>query len=166
MADQEQATNTGESGDQTTEQTGDETQGLGEGGIKALNAERDARKAAEKNLAEVQQDQQAALDAAVSKEQENTQAAEARASEAESRLLRYEVAASKGVPVSLVETLQGATAEDLSAQVDALLEWRSEKPADQPNTPRPVMAQGASGATPQLSNAARFAAFAEEQLNG
>ena len=52
-------------------------------------------------------------------------AAEARASEVESRALRAEVAAAKGIPAAL---LVGKTQEELEASADALLTFRGEKP--------------------------------------
>lgn len=52
---------------------------------------------------------------------ERIAAAEKRASDAESKALRYEVAAAKGVPAKLLKFLSGATEEDLNASADELL---------------------------------------------
>jgi hypothetical protein len=52
-------------------------------------------------------------------------AAEAKIAEIETRALRAEVAADKGIPAAL---LSGATKEDLEASADALLAFRGEKP--------------------------------------
>lgn len=72
---------------------------LGEGGRKALEAERAARREAEKRL----------------------RAAEERLAALEAERLRAEVAAAKGVPVDL---LHGSTKEELEAYADRLLTFR------------------------------------------
>lgn len=60
------------------------------------------------------------------------EAAEKRAAELEAKALRAEVAASKGVPVSL---LTGSTQEELEAAADALIAFRGEqKPAGPSST--------------------------------
>lgn len=61
------------------------------------------------------------------KAQARADAAEKRAAELEAKALRAEVAAAKGVPVSL---LTGSTQEELEAAADALIAFRGEqKPA-------------------------------------
>lgn len=56
---------------------------------------------------------------------DKAEAAEKRASELEQAKVRAEVAASKGIPASL---LSGTTEEELTASADALLAFRGEKP--------------------------------------
>lgn len=84
-----------------------EDEKLGEGGLKALQAERAARAAAEKRA----NDAQAALDA------ERNAAAVARqeADAAKVEALKYQVAVEQGVPVSLAGRLVGTTREELEA---------------------------------------------------
>lgn len=52
---------------------------------------------------------------------EARQAAEERATSAETRLLRYEVAASKQLPSDLVQFLTGSSQDDIEKQADALI---------------------------------------------
>lgn len=52
---------------------------------------------------------------------ERAEAAERRASEAESKVLRADVAADKGVPAKLAKFLTGSTKEDLEKSADELL---------------------------------------------
>lgn len=56
--------------------------------------------------------------------------AEERASTAEGRLVRFQVATEKKLPAELVERLQGSTPEELAADADKLLELV--KPGEQP----------------------------------
>lgn len=58
---------------------------------------------------------------------ERAEAAEKRAGQAESRLLRLEVAARKGLPAQLAARLQGDTEEELEEDADSLLELVAEK---------------------------------------
>lgn len=62
---------------------------------------------------------------------DRAEAAERRADEIESRALRLEVAAEKGLSPAQAKRLVGATREDLEADADELLE--TFKPADQPS---------------------------------
>ena len=105
--------------------TGDQ---LGEGGLKALQAERDARKAAEKALAEREARLKELEDADKSEEQKRQERLEAlEKSEAEkaatlaakdAMLLRYEIAAAKGIDLKAAARLQGATREEIEADAD------------------------------------------------
>ena len=52
---------------------------------------------------------------------ERSLAAERKASEAEARATRYEVALSKGVPTKLMKFLTGSTQEEIEASADELL---------------------------------------------
>lgn len=81
--------------------------------------------------------------------------AEQRATEIEARLLRYEVAAEKGIPLTAAARLQGATKEELEADADNLLSLIGER--DKPRTPKPDPTQG-RGNNPSLSTAQQFAA--------
>ncbi|MEU0940306.1 hypothetical protein [Embleya sp. NPDC005971] len=53
---------------------------------------------------------------------ERAATAERSASDAQARLLRYEVAAKKNLPASLAARLQGSTPEEIAADADALVQ--------------------------------------------
>lgn len=115
-----------------TGQHDDPTAGLGEAGQKALAAERRAKTAAEKQakaaqkqldelsakLQQYEDSQKSDLD----KLTERASTAEKQAADAQTRLLRYEVAASKKLPSEWAARLQGSTQEELEADADSLLE--------------------------------------------
>lgn len=133
---------------------------LGEGGKKALNAERDARKAAEKSAAELKarldEIEQANL-SDLEKAQNAAKAAEERLAEIEATALRQKVAIAKGVPEKWVDRLRGATEEELAADADLILSDFQQSST----TPKPDLSQGSQG-TPQPATAAdKFAAAFE-----
>jgi len=115
---------------------------LGENGVKALQAERDARKAAEKATAELTAKLKQFEDANLSElERAKNAAAE---STAELHRLRIEnaratVALTKGVPADLAEFLTGTTEEEMAAKADILLAR-----LNTPGTPKPDPSQGAT----------------------
>jgi membrane protein involved in colicin uptake len=117
---------------------------LGENGLAALKAEREARAAAEKRLKEFEDRDKTEAE----KTAERLAAAEKRASELEAKALRAEVAAAKGVPLSL---LSGSTKAELEAHADALITFRGEKQA----TGLVVPKEG-STSTPKPSNEREF----------
>lgn len=84
---------------------------------------------------------------------------EARALEAERRLLRADVAMSKGLPPEVVGALVGNTAEELSAHADALLAWRGSVVPATPPAPRPDQSQGAQPVSPQGAADADYEAY-------
>ena len=126
-----------------------ESQELGDGGKKAIQAEREARKAAEKANAEL---------AARLKEFEDSKLSElerakkeAEESAAELAKLRHEntrskVALDKGIPADLVEFLTGDTEGDIAAKADLLLAR-----LNTPGTPKPDPSQGAKGGATALN---------------
>lgn len=79
--------------------------------------------------------------------------ANATASEATSKLTRYEVAAEKGIPAEAIDLLSGATKEDLETAADKLLSLIADQ--SKPKTPRPDELQGkpTSGNAGQLTQA-------------
>ena len=109
----------------------------------ALAKEREARRRfeaeAKKNagaaqkLAEAEDADKSEIQRAV----DRSAAAEARAKLAESRLLRYEVAAAKGISHAMAARLQGETREELEADAEELLK---ELPA--PTAPKPSETPG------------------------
>jgi hypothetical protein len=136
---------------------------LGDGGKKALETERAARKAAEARAAtaesrvteletqigSLEATHQQALEAA-------TQAAsdaESRATSAESDTLRYKVALETGVPARHIGRLQGDTEEAL--REDAASFVADIVPGK--TTPKPDLSQGPQGDAPKQSTADQFA---------
>lgn len=104
------------------------TEELGEGGQKALKAERDARKAAEKLAADREARIRELEDATKSDEdkrnerftalEKSDREKDAAIAERDAKLLRYEVAAAKGLDLKAALRLQGATKEEIEADAD------------------------------------------------
>jgi hypothetical protein len=137
---------------------------LGDAGKKALEAERAARKAAEKRAeaaeskaAELETQlgaletthQQALAEVTTSAEDARTEAERAAAD-----VLRYRVALETGVPAKHIGRLQGATEEELRA--DAASFVADIVPGK--TTPKPDLSQGPQGADATQSTADQFAA--------
>jgi hypothetical protein len=121
---------------------------LGDAGKKALAAERDARKAAEKELAKYRKAEQDKADADKS-ESEKRAAAEQRAEAAEQRAMRLEVAAEKGLTPAQAKRLVGTTRDEIEADADEIIRDFPTAPA-KPTAPKPDPSQGSKGAgTPQ-----------------
>lgn len=121
------------------------TESLGESGIKALQAERDARKAAEKELAALKAASEAREKELTQQLSEATTAKKA----AEAAQLRASILISKQVPERLAGYVTGATKEELEACADKVLTdfappQNKEPAADTtaPLGPRPDMTQG------------------------
>lgn len=116
--------------------------GLGEGGKKALAAERKARKELEARLKDLEPLAAKAREAEDADKSEVQRAREAHATEsaarkaAEAKLLRFEVGADKGVPGNLLRFLHGDTREELEEAADALLTEMGGKDAGPPK-PKP-----------------------------
>lgn len=121
--------------------TGDEQQennDLGDAGKRALDAEREARKAAEQRvkalesqLTPLQDKVQQIEDAGKSeleKEREKRAELEKQLADATSAQLRYEVATSKGVPAEAIKFLTGASRDELETTADELLKIINRKP--------------------------------------
>jgi hypothetical protein len=124
--------------------------GLGEAGKKALAAERKARADAEKELAKYRKAEQDKADADKSELQKAAdarEAAEKRATEAELRVLRLEVAAEKGLTATQAKRLVGATRDELIADADDLIASfpAPAKGEEKPKGPKPDPSQGSRG---------------------
>jgi broad specificity phosphatase PhoE len=120
-----------------------ESQELGDGGKKALQAERDARKQAEKTNAELAARLKEFEDSKLSDlERAQKEAAENAAELARLRTenVRSKVAIDKGVTADLIEFLTGDTEGDIAAKADLLLAR-----LNTPGTPKPDPSQGAKG---------------------
>jgi hypothetical protein len=126
-----------------------DTQELGDGGKKALQAERDARKSAEKANAELAARLKEFEDSKLSDlERAQKEAAEnaAELARLRSENVRNKVAIDKGVPADLVEFLTGDTEGDIAAKADLLLAR-----LNTPGTPKPDPSQGARGEAAALN---------------
>jgi len=120
-----------------------ESQELGDGGKKALQAERDARKTAERTAAELTAKLKQFEDANLSELERTKKAAEESAAELaklRTENVRNKVALDKGIPADLVEFLTGDTEGDIAAKADLLLAR-----LNTPGTPKPDPSQGAKG---------------------
>lgn len=132
---------------------------LGDAGKKAIQAEREARKVADKRADDLAAELKTIRDAQLSDEDRAKQAAADTAAElAELRLdaNRKTVALDKGVPANLLEFLTGDTKEAMEAQADTLLTV-----LNAPKTPKADPSQGPAGSTPKQSVAQQFAAWTE-----
>lgn len=133
---------------------------LGEAGQKAIKAEREARRTAEKSAAELAARLKEIEDAQLSDLERAKQEAETNASElAKLREdnIRQRVALEKGVPTDLIEFLGSGSEEQILARAEVLVAR-----LNTPTSPKPDLSQGATGSTPKLSTAEQFA----QQLAG
>lgn len=154
-----------ESGEQATEAAEQqaETPELGDAGKKALQAEREARKAAEKRSAELDARLKAIEDANLSEVERAKKAADETAAELAAlkrENVRKSVALSKGVPAELIEFLTGDTEDEVAAKADLLLSR-----LNAPTTPKPDLSQGASGQAKKASTGEQFADFFSQNLS-
>ena len=125
------------------EQQAEET--LGDPGKKALAAERDARKAAERRFAEAEARLKEIEDANLSELQKAQRDAEEYRSKLASLQVenaRSRIALEKGVPSDLIEFIVGEDEEQMAAKADLLMSRLNSTPS----TPKPDFTQGASGA--------------------
>lgn len=101
---------------------------LGEGGVKALQSERDARSRAEKDLSAANARIKELEDATKSTDdrerervanlEKSDREKDGTISGLESKLLRYEIAAAKGLDLKAALRLQGSTREEIEADAD------------------------------------------------
>ncbi|MCI1635200.1 hypothetical protein [Bifidobacterium sp.] len=139
------------------EQQGVESEKLGENGLRALKAEREANKAAKAKLAEYEAQIQAFKDkdkTESEKEAERLQALEKSNSENARKALQYEVAAEKGIPLKLAARLHGADKDAMLADADELLPLIQQT---KPNIPKPDKSQGRGGKPKPASLSAAIA---------
>lgn len=131
---------------------------LGEGGKKALQAERDARKRAEdeaKALRARLDDIEAANMSELEKAQKAARDAQAELSAMQLESLRNRVALEKGLPANLVDRLRGESEADIAADADALLAL-----VNAPRSPMPDPTQGSKGAAAPATPEQAFVDFA------
>ena len=129
---------------------------LGDAGKKALAAERAAKRAAEKQVAELAAKVKEFEDASKSEAEKaaaRAEAAEKALAEMTAKALRLQVVTEVGVPADLAEFLTGSDEESLRAQAEKLMAATAASKA--PRAPQPDPSQGAkpNGAASQLTRA-------------
>lgn len=138
---------------------------LGDAGKKALVAERDARKAAEKAAADLK----AQLDAInaeqmsdLEKAQAAAETAAADAAEARREAMRFKYAAKHGISDEDAELfLTGETEDVVKAQAERLAVTASSKSG----TPKPDLTQGGNGQPAPATPGEAFAEFIESKIS-
>lgn len=110
-------------------------QQLGEGGVKALQAERARAAKAEADFKALQQQIEDSKKTAEQKAADEIAKARSEASQNAARALRYEVAAAKGLDLALAARLTGSTKEELEADADALMTLIPKAPEAAPAVP-------------------------------
>lgn len=136
---------------------GDSGEVLGDAGKKALVAEREARKEAERQAAAYKKQLDDAAKANMSdleRAQAEAKSASERAAAAERDVLRYRIAAKHGITDADADLfLTGSDEETMTAQAARYAELNQT-----PTTPRPDPSQGAKGTQQSTSPAQAFAA--------
>ena len=162
MSDTTKSTDSTKSDEPTTDDTakqGDPAdKPLGEGGEKALKAEREARAAAEKSAAALQK-QLDEINAAnlsdLERAQKEAEQYKAAAEQATAEALRFRVAAQHSISDEDADLfLTGTDDETLQRQAARLVERT-------PTSPRPDLSQGSKGDNTSSSTAEQFAAAVE-----
>ncbi|MFB8368578.1 hypothetical protein ACFC25_04350 [Pseudarthrobacter sp. NPDC055928] len=149
--------------DASEDAEGTDTPDLGDAGQKAIKAERDARKAAERTAADLAAKLKNIEDASLSDlERAQSAAAEAAQELAALRIenVRNRVALTKGVPADLIEFLTGSTEEEVAAKADILIARLNTS-----GTPKPDPSQGAKGSTTKKSTGDMFEDFFNQNLS-
>lgn len=145
------------------EEQSDSAEQLGENGLKALHAEREARKALEKQLGDAQAAIKLHEEANLSELEKAKKAATDVQAELESlrrESLVNKVALEKSLPVELTQFLTGADEAALTEQADLLLSRLGKT-----QSPRPDPSQGGQASKSSKTNAQVFADFFEKSLN-
>ena len=165
MAD-EQAAPVAESTESTEAVQSDSVEVLGEGGKKALEAERKRASEAERSAKELQAQIDAINDAKLTETQRlEKQLSELQANYQASQIesARNRVIATEGVPSTLADFVVGDSEQALQASARALLAAIAE--ASKPGTPAPDPSQGAAtGGAVGGSTASQFESFFNSKL--
>lgn len=146
-----------------TEAPATETIELGDAGKKAIAAEREARKAAEKLAADASAELKRLQDTLQAAGTE-TQAAKDEAAKAAVEALRYRIAITNGIPADAIDTLlTGSDEETLTRQAQSILAIAG---ASSSNTLPPDPTQGAKGnPLSAATTGEKFAQTVEQLLN-
>lgn len=120
---------------------GDEA--LGAPGLKALQAERDAREAAEKKAQDLEKQIEDSKKSTEQKAADDLLAAQKQASDSAATVLKYKAAEACGLPLAAAERLSGTTLDELKADAENLksLLGNGKAPA-----PKPDPSAGGGGA--------------------
>lgn len=156
------------------------TEPLGDAGKKALDAERAARKNAEKALADMQDQLKVLQDkdkGDAERMADKAAAAEKRAADAEAKVARLEVAIDKGLTATQAKRLVGSTRDELEADAADLMasfrpagaktdgEPADEKPDSKPSPsgrPTPALQGGGDPTKPAEPTRSEIAAVVEK----
>jgi hypothetical protein len=144
--------------EEESENAGKDDEQLGESGLKALKAEREANKTAKAKIAEYEAKLKAIEDQDKTdsqKEAERVKALEQSNAENARKALQYEVAAEKGLPLSLATRLRGSDKDGMLKDAEELLPLiqNDHKPAG----PKPDKSQGKGGSPKPASLEAAIA---------
>lgn len=124
----------------TTNETAQEPQGSPETDWKAEARKWEARAKADHEAANQWREFETSQKSDVEKMSEELARFKAEASEASTKLLKFEVASQKGIPAEALELLNGSTREELERAADKLLSLIADQ--SKPNTPKPDLNQG------------------------
>lgn len=163
MAD-EQATGVVDSADAYVEQS--DSAELGDGGKKALDAERKRASEAEKQAKTLQAQIDALNDAKLTETERLQKQLDDLSSEyakAQIESARNRVATEEQIPAGLVGYLVGDSEDSIRESAKSLKSAIAE--ASKPGTPAPDPSQGASGVTAGGSTASQFASYVASKLN-
>lgn len=130
---------------------------LTEGGVKALRAERDARKAADARVKDLEAQISAmtvSLDEAKTAATTAAEQAAKQVGDLQTQLARLQVIHDKAVPDALAEFVQGTNAEELAASADKLLAAIPKpQPASAGSAPLAMRPDPSQGGTPEPATA-------------
>lgn len=150
------------------QETDAKSEGLGDGGKRALDAERKARRTAEKELKELRARVQEIEDgekSEVEKLQAQVASLTKQADAAQAKADRFEVAAAKGLSLAQARRLVGATKDELEDDADAMraelgLDKEEEKDEEKPKgegRPKENLRAGASNEEDEEPDAGKIA---------
>lgn len=138
---------------------------LGDAGKKALIAEREARKAAEKRAADIEarlREYENAQMSELERAQQQAKEWQQQAETATVTALRFQIASRHGINADDADVfLTGTTEEEMTAQATRLAALTT---STGPTGPKPDRTQGGQGAAPQKTTAEKFADAFEGRL--
>lgn len=137
-----------------------EDQPLGEPGLAALKAEREAKEAAEKsakNLAKRVQELEDAGKSELQRQQDELDRTTRELADLTAAKNRAEVAADKGLPVALLSGPASTSTEDVAAFADALIQFRTDQ--------APRLHVAGEGSSPQTKTASNEGSFMKQLVS-
>jgi hypothetical protein len=124
----------------TTNEAAQEPQGSPETDWKAEARKWEARAKADHDAANQWREFESSQKSEYEKLADQLAQTKAEASEASTKLLKFEVATQKGIPAEALDLLNGSTREELERAADKLLSLIADQ--SKPNTPKPDLNQG------------------------